>query len=91
MDSSKERISLNVIHNEHKLIKERFEMKKFDIPQMDLIRLESKSIIFTSLCSSKYCDGHQCRECEKDDTTCYSVSDCGLHNCGHVLCTSYIG
>ena len=24
-------------------------MKKFDIPQMDLIRLESKSIIFTSL------------------------------------------
>ena len=66
-------------------------MKKFDIPQMDMIRLESKSIIFTSLCNAKYCDGFDCDACQDDDTTCLSVSPCTAHNCGHVLCVSYTG
>lgn len=66
-------------------------MRKFGIPQMEMIRIESKSIIFTSLCNSNYCDGHKCDACADDDQTCLSVTACTVHNCGHVLCPSYTG
>jgi hypothetical protein len=66
-------------------------MKRFDVPRMERIDLASESIIFSSLCSAQYCDGHQCPQCEEDDTTCYEVSPCSMYNCGHVLCTTYEG
>lgn len=66
-------------------------MKKFKNPQMEMIRLDSKSIIFTSLCSDKYCTGFDCDACDREDVECMSVSPCSVHHCARVKCPSYIG
>ena len=66
-------------------------MKQFSIPRMELIRFAGENMIITSICSSKYCSGFTCDQCSDDDTTCYSVSPCSSHNCGHVLCVTYKG
>lgn len=64
-------------------------MKKFDTPRMERINLVRHNIMATSLCIAQYCDSHECDRCEGDDTTCFSVSPCTVHNCGHVLCQTY--
>lgn len=63
-------------------------MRKFEMPQMTLIRLTNENIIYTSICTSKMCTAF-CTECP-----CGGSYECGIYPncnayCTEHLCTEY--
>lgn len=71
--------------------KEMLGLKRFNMPRMERINLASMNTIVASACNNKYCCGFECNACDKDDTECWSVSACTVHNCKKVLCPYYEG
>lgn len=63
-------------------------MKKFGAPHMDLVHLVNDDVICQSLCTSNYCDGFTCPQCEDHDN-CSVQTPCTGYQCPHYLCLEY--
>lgn len=67
-------------------------MKRFEVPQMTLVHLESENVIYASGCNTKTCDGFTCNSgFDCPDCTCSGYTGCYYaYTCNDAfVCTSH--